>query len=244
MMRFDTTCISRLRAWPLDDHSGYEVSFASSHVGRYHQVYVNGHLVDCTDSPDARSIIVDTLDGPVHIAIAAVAAADRFVDGSASLPTEATDASWAVELSALRKIDHCVDETWSLVVSQAGEPGEAVASSAAWPLWALRWAMGEDPLGLGGFGWNGYLAPGLGYGHFGRGKLGFDVHSMTLSTRLTTEGEHTCFIRSRDQSGNQADSTPTTITATPPPPAPAALEIVAYDATEQTLTVTVESETP
>jgi hypothetical protein len=244
MTRFETQSITHLRAWPLDDGSGYRVSFDSPHVGCYHQAYVNGHWADCTDTPDERQFVIDALAGPVHMAIAAVDAADRFVDGATHLPAEATTTNWQVDLSVLRRIEHHAEETWSLMVTAPDQTASVATTMPAWPAWAQRWALGEDAMGLGGFGWDGHYGPGIGLGHFGRGRLGFGVRSATLSASLATEGPHVCFVRTSDSAGNQRDSDSVALTATPPPPSPDALTIIAYDETQHTLTVAIESETP
>ncbi len=242
MTRFETQSIV-LRAWPLTDGRGYGVSFDSPHAGRYHQLYVNGQLADCTDTAEERQFVIDTGGRAIRVAVAAVAASDRYVDGSSDLPVESA-ANWQVTMEALRRIEHQPDETWSLMVTRPHQSPVAASGEPVWPAWTQRWALGEDAMGMGGFGWDGHYAPGVGLGHFGRGRLGFDVCSASLAASLTTSGQHVCFIRVADPAGNQRDSDTLTLTATPPPASPAGLTIVAYDETQHTLTVAVESETP
>ncbi|RPI60336.1 MAG: hypothetical protein EHM48_07425, partial [Planctomycetaceae bacterium] len=94
MPQFTTDNIYALAAWPMGLPRGWRVTFQSDNAGMCHQLYVNGRLVDWTDSPTQRSFSLEAADHPRTIVIAAVEPGDAGSDLSALLPAQACEPNW------------------------------------------------------------------------------------------------------------------------------------------------------
>lgn len=217
------------------------VTFRSEHASLAHQLYVNGRLVDWTDTTGRRSF---TLDEPAacELVVAAVSPRQRATDFSHLLPPEVRRPAWVFEARVPRLCELNRGDRLELLDDRAtGELDSTPADSAqAWPESLPRWAWGEDRFAEGGFGFDGSQAPGAGVGAFGAGGFGLDAGTIDLRIAVCEPGEHTVVVRGVSERGASADSPPRTFFASPPPQAPANITACEYDPQSKTVTIQIE----
>ena len=236
-----TDGVSHIQAQPSGRFGGWRVTFRSTHVGLYHQLYVNGRLADWTDTPGERDFHLHADPDPRDIVIAAVPAILRHHDLAELLP-ELDAPAWVYSASVVRDMAHGREDFAALLSDHAtGQlDSQPVALRRFHPAWAPRWAFGESPFALGGFAYGGVGAPGLGLGAFGAGPFGMDADPVSLTTVPAEDGLHRFAVRSLSPTGEYADSDEQTVYVTRPPLPPIAFGISAYDAQSQTLTLHIE----
>lgn len=232
-----TTGITNLAAEPGAGGQGlsrWRVSFESSHADCCHQLYANGKLIAWTDGPPQRSFTVDSADVPHELVVVACSAEARSVDATGALGLSAVKSTWRCSVipGASSRLEDRIEVL--------DEDQQVVASGPLWPMGVPLWSFGYDTFGLGGFGFDGRLAPGLGHGSFGAGELGFDCFCTAVELPLQTEGEHSYVVRvSRD--GALSPSLGPFRVMVAPPPAPAkALRWLSYDAPADRVTFEIE----
>jgi len=237
-----TDNITCLQTQPIDEPSGWKITFRSGNAGLHHQLYVNGSLADWTDTTKQRDFRLDPQDAPAEVLIAAVPAAFRHVDYSAELPASHQSSPWVYRAAVIRSLDHARGERLALLGDHAGGDIEEtpLTECAAWPGGLPRWAFGEDRFGRGSFGHDGTLAPGLGIGAFGAGAFGFDTYACILAAALGEEGKHQLLLRTTTTDGQTSDSDITNFDAAPPPSPPGGINVSNYDPDTNTLTVNIE----
>jgi hypothetical protein len=220
------------------------VEFASPHTTLCHQLYVNGVLAEWTDRSDQRSFVLSRCVGAAMLTVAAVDEADRQADLSAQLPPDQVTPPWQVRLRVPRSVRYLPGQKLE-AVELPGTGGEArtLACEEFWPVWLPRWAAAsDDPFGtnlaaLAGGG------PGLGLGAFGAGDFGVDADTVDLIVALDQPGEHAVQLRVTSDQGVLAQGLVRTFQADLPPRPPTGLSVVAYDATAELLTLSIQERT-
>jgi hypothetical protein len=242
MNDFTTDNIDRLEAEPLDWPGGWRVTFRSAHSGMHHQVYLNGCLADWTDHPDQRSFLVQADGVPRQVVIAAVSARVRSIDMSSRLAASFRQPGWVYRVAIGRSPRYGPGTRLAIHGDHAAGRLDPAALDAreVWPPSAPRWAWGEDLFGMGGFGYDGTAAPGLGMGAFGAGLFGLDEVLVYLAAALAEDGEHRIVLRAVAPDGSYAQAEPITATAHPPPLPAGGCRVSGYDAQTDTLTLQIE----
>jgi hypothetical protein len=239
---FITDNIDRLQSRELDWPRGWQITFRSGNVGLHHQLYVNGVLADVSDTTDQRSFFLPADACPREAAIAAVDSAHRQADMSDRLPASLRKPPWVYSTFAVRSIAHHVGDCVSLHTDHAiGQlDQEPLIKREIWPAWAPRWAWGESPFALGGFGFDGAGAPGLGKGAFGAGSFGMDEELISMRTALSEDGRHNLVLRTVARDGRSEDADAQDFDATAPPCPPASIAVAQYDKQNHTVTLAIE----
>lgn len=238
---FTTEGIYALRAERRRTPPGWIVTFRSDHAGDAHQLYVNGRLVDWTDTPRQRSFALDDY-GACELIVAAVPGPKRATDFSRLLPADSRKPAWVFEAAVprLTGLSRC-DRIEVLGDGATGQLDPTpLATAQAWPESVARWACGEDRFGQGGFGYDGSQAPGAGMGAFGAGEFGMDAGAIVLRPVLSAPGEHALVIRSVSPAGGVAELPPQSFVASPPPASPSNVAVTDYDSQNQTVTLQIE----
>jgi hypothetical protein len=241
---FTTEGIDKLAAWPLNGPGGWEASFRSTNEGMCHQLYVNGRLADWTDAPSQRRFVIDRQFSAVALTVVAVDPVMRSRDYSPQLPEIAGEPSWCYTATVFRDIKHGAADRAAIMGDRAGGEGitHVLASRELWPAWSPRWAFGEDVFALGGFGYDGYHAPGAGMGVFGIGPFGLDAEAMSISVILEEEGTHQVAVATVSADGQYAQGEADSVAAALPPRAVTAVAATDYDSVTDTLTLVIESD--
>ncbi len=237
-----TDNIDRLQAIALDTPRGWKISFRSTNEGLHHQLYVNGQLADWADTVEQRSFFLDAERFPHELIIAAVDSENRTVDMSGQLPTALQQPPWVYRATVVRALKHSTSSRVAVLGDHATgqvDPQPLVLREL-YPDCLSRWGFGEDAFGMGGLGYNGTTAPGLGKGAFGAGPFGIESSAMSISVPLAEEGTHQILLRVISESGEYADGTIQNIPAWPPPQPPASLQATGYDAQTNTLTLQIQ----
>ncbi|MBI5723188.1 MAG: hypothetical protein HZA50_04460 [Planctomycetes bacterium] len=239
--QFTIDNIDHLAVYPLDGPAKWRVEFRSSNAGLCHQLYVNGALADWADTPSVRHFDLEC-DGPAELAVAAVLPEFRMRDFGAFLPPENRRPAWVWRAGVVRHISHRPGDALKVFTDRA--TGQLDSQPAIvrelWPEWAGRWAWGEDLFGLGGLGWDGYAAPGLGRGAFGAASFGMDADLIDLELALAEQGEHRILLRTVGRDGQFADAPLIQTAADPPPQPPQTVAVTEYDAETSTLIFAIE----
>ncbi len=228
---FTTENIDRLMATELPDQLGWEITFRSLNEDMCHQLYVNGRLADWTDSPQQQSFMLPTSDKPVEVAIIAIDPDERQMNLADYLPDEAGNFNWVHSENVVREISHPAGNRFELLTDHAtGQlDAEPVASRQVWPAWLNRWGLGEDEFALGGFGYGGSTAPGLGRGAFGAGMFGINTDTVELTVVLAETGTHRVVVRTAAPDNRYAPASTKQIAATPPPTSPDGIAVSNYN---------------
>lgn len=210
----------------------WRLSFRSNHGGWCHQLYADGRLIAWTDAPHERAFAVDDDAVPRQLALAACPPQRRTQDASAALGLRADGA--ARHLRAAVPAGARAGDRLEVV-----DAGGAVLSSA--PLATDEAAaFGQDAFGLGGFGFDGALAPGLGTGAFGVGPFGFDAAAVGLDVALPGDGPVQVGVRvARPGAAASAMQAATVFVHAPPAP-PAALTCTSCDAATGSLRFAID----
>ncbi len=223
--------IDNLRVMPLSASPGWSVTFTSDNTGLYHQLYINGQLAQSTETADQRIFSVKDNASGARIAVIAVGEEYLATDFSLWLPADHGVPRWVKTVKLIQDVSAPAGTTVSLLTDHATgtiDPGPLV-SAQAWPPQFSRWAWGEDAFGNGGFGYDGYLGPGIDFSAFGAGMFGFGADVITLSATLLAEGTHQLTIRTTGPDGQFTDRQLDEFVATPPPPPPESITVTAYD---------------
>jgi hypothetical protein len=234
---FTTDSISGLQARLLDG-GAWEILFRSENTGLCHQLYAEGRLVSATDSPPRRRFILGGICGGARLRVAAVDAKNRWTDYSSQLPPLPPAGSGGMfSVAVVRGIEHARGDVVALMGDHAADGGLwPLATREIWPAGAPRWGWGEDRFGLGGAGYDGSVAPGLGRGAFGAGQFGMNAETFILTADLPEAGTHRLLLRTLKPDGRYCDSAEETIISDPPAVS-GVLMPIGYDADTQTLTV-------
>ncbi|MFB3894138.1 MAG: hypothetical protein ACE15C_19210 [Phycisphaerae bacterium] len=242
MSTFTTDNIDRLRGEPLGTPGLWRITFRSANAGMHHQLYINGRLADWTDTPDQRSFILQAASAPRELLVAAVEACNRLADFSGSLEASRRRPAWAWRGWITRGPRYARGTRVAVLHDRAtgvldGTPADV---RDIWPASAPRWMWGEDAFGLGGFGFDGRAAPGLGMGAFGAGMFGLDEALVGLEAEMCEDGVHQVVLRVIAADGSFADGAPQSFAASPPPAPAELLAAQAYDVGTDTLTLQIQ----
>ncbi len=234
--------IDRLTTAEMPNQLGWAITFRSLNEGMCHQLYANGRLVDWTDSPQQRSFTLPVSDKPVEVAIIAVDPDERQTNLTGYLPDEAGSFNWIHTENAVRGISHPAGNRFEMLTDRAtGQfDTEPVASREIWPAWLNRWGFGEDKFALGGFGYGGSTAPGLGCGAFGAGMFGINTDTAELTAVLAETGTHQIVVRTTTPNNQYAAASTKQIAATPPPAPPDGIAVNNYDHSTGTLILEIQ----
>jgi len=235
-----TSGIDQLVAVP-GPSSGRTIRFRSSNVGLHHQLYANGRLIDWTDMPEQRSFFLDSPTEVLAICVGAVPAENRTDDLSRQLPPECRSPSWLYTARILRRSAHRLGEVVEILGDHTtGTLSEApLAAKEIWPAWISRWAFGEDRFGLGGFGYDGSLAFGIGQAVFGAGPFGMEAQPVEVTAALEETGRHKIVLRTRSADGQSAETEPEYLDAALPGVPASGLRAIAYDHQGERLTLQI-----
>jgi len=239
---FITENIDCLLSAKLDWPRGWEITFRSGNSGLHHQLYVNGHLADVTDTTEQRRFFLPVDTSPREIAVVAVDSLHRKVDMSDQLPAAIRRPQWAYSASVVRSVAHNVGDRLSLHTDYATgqlDP-QPLMVREIWPAWAPHWAWGEIAFGLGGFGFDGLRAPGLGKGAFGAASFGMDADTIPVYAALGEEGNHKIILRTITRDGRHIDMEAQDFAAAPPPSPLASIGVTGYDSVNHVLTLAIE----
>jgi hypothetical protein len=241
MSELHTDNIDQLRLTALRRPLGWRLAFRSGHDGMMHQLYVNGRLVDATDTTTQRYFEVSAQTWPMELAVAAVAGEFRFDDHSAELPAGVAEPSWVYRPGVLRHVQHRPGDRIAVVHDSASGAmsQDAALSREIWPAGVPHWGWGHGAFGRGGFGVDADLAPGFGGGPFGFGPLGVDVEPMDVSLPLNNDGEHEIELRVVSSEGQTSTAVEDSFTAHPPPAPFKAITATNYDPNTQMLSITL-----
>lgn len=181
---------------------GYRLAFTSPHTGMFHQLYLNGRLEAWTDLPAQREFLLDDDRRPARLLIAAVDELSRETDLAALLPADIIP-PWVYRPRIVRSCDFRPGDVVEILDDHAtGELSPVpLAREEAWPAYLPRWGFGQDYFAVGGFGYDGSAALGMGLGAFGLGMFGFDADLLDLQAILEEPGRHRVVVRIRRQSG-------------------------------------------
>ena len=163
--------------------------------------------------------------------MAAVDPASRATDFAELLASDGAMESWLYRSSVVRDIRYPRGATLSLLTDHGtGTIDEQLplALVQLWPDSLPRWAWGEDAFGLGGLGFDGFSAPGLG-GAFGAGMFGIGADTVTIEAAIVEEAAHALVLRVNYPGGSHCDAPAGTVLAAPPP-LPPRLKVIGYDA--------------
>jgi hypothetical protein len=237
-MPFHTDGITRVRIRPAPGAlstggpaapGAVDVSWASTHEGLWHQVYLNGCLAGVTARPEDRRLLVAApagRDGPHAVLLAevvAVAAADRWTDFAADLAGFA-EAGTRVRLAwqagpyldaALAAFDVC------------GNGGAGPVDYGA--------PLNEQPLPAAPGG----VAPyGYGSGGYGEGTYGQAAAPYEWTTDPLAPGAWRFAVVGIDEAGNRLAAAAEVDALVTPAPRPASgLRAAEYDAITRTATL-------
>ena len=218
------------------------VEFASSHTGLCHQLYVNGVLAEWTDQGDQRSFVLSGCASPAVLTVAAVDEADRQSDLAGLLLPGQIDPPWQVSFHVPRSVQYLPGQRLEATEAPPGGAGAArvLASEEFWPVWLPRWAgassqpFGADLAALAGGGL------GLGLGCFGAGDFGVDADTVNLTVTFDQGGAHSVQLGVAGEGGLLVQGPARTVQVDVPPQPPAALSVVAYDATAELVTLSIQ----
>lgn len=200
MSDFTLDNIDMLVAHPLPWPLGWRLTFRSTNGGKLHQLYVDGRLVDWTHREDERAFCLPASNQAQHVVIAAVGRTERQSDLSHLLPQEPS--GLLVEVKISRSCEFARNSLLALLSDHGTDRIDPtpLASAAAWPAGAARWAWGEDAFGSGGFGVDASMSPPFGSGLFGKAMLGIDEDVLVLRAVLD-EGRQRLYLQSSSISG-------------------------------------------
>ncbi len=237
---FTTDNIELLRAVPHADTGKWQISFRSRNAGMHHQLYLNGRMVDWTDTPGERMFYADFDSAPRRVVVAAVPPRYRRLEISGLSGDEFQPTGWIYRLMLVPDIASGGDDRFAIfddhATGQFSTTPDLVVD--AWPGWARRWAWGEDSFALGGFGYDGWSAAGMGLGGFAAGMFGFNMHLVKVALAMSEPGQHQVRIRTICPDGQFADAGLQQFDACPPPAPSSDLAVESYDAQKHTLTLT------
>jgi hypothetical protein len=237
-----TDNISAQRVERLDRPGGWLVAFESANAGMCHQLYANGRLADCTDSPAERTLRLDGAPAPVALVVAAVPPHLRFSDLAGSLPSADARPGWLYSRTVVGG-SYVPDGTRMELLDDhaSGEfADEPVASVLLAPPWTARWGFALAPFASDAFGHDAGPAPGLGMGAFAGGQFGFDAPATEIACPLAEEGTHQLRLRTLRGDGAVASGEVESFESHPPPPPAEALTVSGYDAQTNELFLTIE----
>ena len=205
-------------------------------------MYANGRLADWTDVVGQREFFVAAPAEVTEIRIAAVEAGFRATDLSGQLAAEERNPGWLFRPRIVRSIAARPGDVLEILGDHVtGQLSDApVAAAEIWPVWARRWAFGEDRFGEGAFGHDGAAAPGMGGGAFGAGAFGMDADLVDIKATLAEVGIHQIVLRTRALDGQVTDVGPVLVHSCPLPCPPASITAVDYDPQTQQLTLQID----
>jgi hypothetical protein len=235
---FTTDNIDRLSARPSSD-GGWEISFRSGNAGLCHQLYVNGKLVDWTDTAEQRRFLLKAADAPCEVVIAAIDRDHRGTDMSEAHADLLARPDFVSVISVPRTSWLGAFDRLALLGDHATGQIDPLPLTVrnAWPGYAERWPWGRGPFGRESSGMGGLKMPGAGMGAFGAGEFGMDADLVHLEVALPQTGQHQLLVRTIRPDGGYADSEVLTLTAAPPPQPPTNLTATAYEHATDTLTL-------
>jgi hypothetical protein len=238
---FTTQNIDNLRARPLAG-SGYEIAFDSANEGFYHQIYINGRLVDWTENPTHRSFFLADLASSCRLAVLAVDHEHLRTDFSAVCGEVLSPPPWIFRTLAVRWPWQGPGDRVALLGDHATgqmDPTPLLVRDV-WPAWTDRLGWQEGLSGPPIPGQDEDVAMGFGLGAFGAGPFGLDSDVITLEAALEEEGLHHLVLRRIFADGQYTDGPPMTFLSYPPPAPPARLEATSYDAPSSVLTLQLD----
>ncbi len=235
-----TTGIDQVIAEP-GPWTGWAIRFRSTNVGLHHQLYANGRLIHWTEMPEQRSFSLDAPAEPLAVCVAAVPAENRTLDLGKQLPPEDRSPSWVYTARILRRTAHRPGELAEILGDHATGTlsDKPLTIKEIWPVWVARWAFGEDRFGLGGFGYDGTLALGMGEAAFGAGPFGMEAQPVEVTAPLQETGCHKIVLRTRSADGQSAESEPEYVDAALPGVPASELRALTYDHQNERLTLQI-----
>lgn len=225
------------------------VTWWSSHVGRLHQAYVNGHLAGVTLDSEQRQLVVQlpaSFESAVRVEIVAVDPADAHVDFADELESPATCVR--VRLSILRSQTLPLGAKANVYFDNAtGSIDYAQPLNASpipiWPYPQDKAGLGTARFGDGDFGYDSAASVGFGKGSFARGQFGLDADAIEWTSPLLPLGRYRFGVKVLDALGNESAPSETDEIAIVPPARPAAaLNIAAFDPQTNQLTLSISDQ--
>jgi hypothetical protein len=133
------------------------------------------------------------------------------------------------------------DRRFVLRDDHAGQaPPGIVASADCRRAYQGQSGLGLYSLGLGGFGYDGGGAAGMGQGVFSLGPFGFDALAVTLEASLPEEGFHHVALGVIRDDGTELFLPAQMVLVLPPPPPADLIEAIRYDPQTCALTLHIE----
>jgi len=212
------------------------VTWHSSLVGRYHQVYVNGRFAGATLDAGQRQLVIHapaSFQSAVHVEVVGVESAEVHLDFAGELQSPAD--SGRVQLTILRSQTLPIDATANVYFDNgAGQIDYATPLNPApirvWPCPQDKAGFGMAQFGAGDFGYEAAAAVGFGRGGFGQGQFGLDADTIEWISPPLPLGRYRFGVRITDVQGHEGPATETqAITVTPGARPAAGLELVSFD---------------
>jgi hypothetical protein len=216
--------------------NGWKIHFRSTHADRLHQLYLDGMLADRTEQLDQRTFFLSAGPLPRRMDVIAVDPACVQKDFSLELGFE-----WVAHVTLLQNPRYPRTLRAVLLGDQAEDtpPATPLAEGSLNPRSQLSYGMGQEPFGLGGWGFDAAYAPAM-RGRFGAGPFGMDARELILQAPLMQEGTHRLKIHLEDGQGVYATTHLGDQIAYPPPESPESLRAIHYDASENLLTLQIQ----
>jgi len=223
------------------------VTWRSSHMGMFHQVYLNGRFAGATVDAEQRRLVVQApslFQSAVRVTVIAVAPADAHVDFAAELEQAAVSSgrvrltllrSQAMPLGATANIYHD-NGTGQIDYTQPlnGTP------IAIWPCMHDKAGFGMGQFAAGDFGYDSAASVGFGKGALGQGQFGLDADPIEWISPALPTGKYRFGTKLTDASGNEGTASETAqITVVSPAEPAVTLDVAAFDQQTNELTLIV-----
>jgi len=223
------------------------VTWRSSQMGMFHQVYLNGRFAGVTCDAQQRRIVVQSpgsLQSAVRVTVIAVAPADANVDFADALD-QATVCSGRVRLTLLRRQTLPLGATANIY--HHGGTGQIdyttptnTAPVPIWPCMQDKAGLGMAQFGTGDFGYDSAASIGFGKGALGLGQFGVDADSLEWISPALPLGTYRFGVKITDTSGNVGPAVEMGPVPVVPAAKPAAgLDVATFNPQTNRLTLTV-----
>jgi len=223
------------------------VTWHSSHVGMFHQVYLNGRFAGVTPDSQQQRLVVQlpgSFRTAARVTVIAVVPADAHVSFADDLE-EAAVSGGRVRLSLLRSQTLPPGATANIYYDHGtGQINYAtplnVTPIALWPCMHDKAGFGLAQLGMSDFGYDSAASIGFGKGALGHGQFGLDADTVKWLSPALPLGTYRFGVRITDASGNEGPAAETTsITVIPAIQPAVGLSLATFDQPTNKLTLSI-----